>query len=47
MGVSIDEDVMQLMVRRLGEVQMRQVRDFLALASFHGGYTIRKAEGRR
>ena len=34
---------MQLMVRRLGEVQMRQVRDFLGLASFHGGY---RSQGR-
>ena len=47
LSVSIDEDAMQLMVRRLGEVQVRQVRDFLGLASFHGGYTVRKAEGRR
>jgi len=44
LGVSIDEDAMQLMVRRLGEVQVLQVRDFLGLASFHGGYTVRKAE---
>jgi hypothetical protein len=44
LSASIDEDAMQLMVRRLGEVQVRQVRDFLGLASFHGGYTVRKAE---
>jgi hypothetical protein len=44
LGVSIDEDAMQFMVCRLGEVQVRQVRDLLGLASFHGGYTVRKAE---
>ena len=44
LGVSIDEDAMRLMIRRLGEVQMRQVRHFLELASFHGGYTVRNTE---
>ena len=44
LGVSIGEDEMQLMVRRPGEVQLCQARDFLGLASFHGGYTVRKAE---
>ena len=44
LDVSIDEDAMRLMTRRLGEVQLRQARDFLGLASFHGGYTVRRAE---
>ena len=26
---------------RIGEVQLRQFRDFLDLASFHGAYTVR------
>jgi hypothetical protein len=39
--VELDEAAMGVMVRRLGEVQLRQVRDFLSLASFHGGYTVR------
>jgi hypothetical protein len=43
LDVPIDEDAMRLMIRRIGEVQLRQVRDFLTLASFHGGYTVRDA----
>ena len=41
LGVPVDEDTMRLLVRRLGEFQLRQVRHFLELASFHGGYTVR------
>jgi hypothetical protein len=43
LGVWIDEDAIQLIERRLGEVQARHVYHFLVLASFHGGYTVRKA----
>lgn len=44
LGIAIDEDATQLMVRRLGERRVLQVREFLGLASFHGGYTVRNAE---
>jgi hypothetical protein len=43
LAVQLDEAAILAMVRRLGEVQVHQLREFMQLASFHGGFTIRNA----
>jgi hypothetical protein len=42
LAVELGESEQQLLIRRLGTSQVGQIQEFLTLASFHGGYTVRR-----